>query len=186
SPPPSPRSLLSRSYQSEPIPIRQLPNSASLLCGPRLSPPPPARFRLVEPSLHFRARSEPFAPHAPRTISHSRTQSFPPSVTQPHIDQIHHAEKLRDSDHCDRSVRVASAGGLCNLRNPKSSEPVCEEGEGSRRGGGRRRVTASQTVRARARVRFQLDDDDLQQGVPAKNRSVSGILRLEDDADYWF
>ncbi len=47
--------------------------------------------------------------------------------------------------------------------------------------------TPSKTGRIRTRVRFKLDDDnDLQNETPAKKRSISGLLRLEDGKDSWF
>jgi len=180
SPPPSPRPLSPRSYLSEPVPIRQLPGSATLLCGPRLSPPPPLRFRIVNTS-HLRTRSDPSLILASRKTSHTRTQSSP--------HHNHGAEKLRDSDHRDRPLRAAGTGGIRNLRDPEPSQSLREKGEGPRRGGGRRMTPIqSKTVHARPRVvRFKLDDDDdLQNEVLAKKRSVSGLLRLEDGKDSWF
>jgi hypothetical protein len=49
-------------------------------------------------------------------------------------------------------------------------------------------MTPSKTARVRGRVRFKLDDDDelQQEEVPAKKRSVSGMIRMADEKDAWF
>ncbi|EXJ86325.1 hypothetical protein A1O3_03276, partial [Capronia epimyces CBS 606.96] len=191
SPPPSPRTLLSpRNYRSHPAPIRELPDSSSLLCGPRLSPPPPIRFRVLSPFTHQRTRSAPtslqtFAATPPpsRRVSHTRTKSLPPlsDHTSPTSDfdpnpNLNHATKLCHSPHRDLAVCHPGLGGIRHLCGPEQGQPVCEEGEGA---GRRRRVTRT--------VRFQLDEKDTVPPVDEPDqRSVSGLLRLEDERDTWF
>ncbi|KAJ9500483.1 hypothetical protein H2202_004278 [Exophiala xenobiotica] len=194
--PTSPRPVSPRSHQSHPVPIRDLPNSSSLSQGPGLSPPPPVRFRVLPAyspqfSLHKRARSAPsslstFVPQASassvRKVSnhtHTRTQSTPQALGQ------QYAAELRDSDHRDRAVRSPGDSRVRDLCDPEPSQHVRKAGEG---GGRRRRMTRTRTLH----VRFQLDDDDTKDPVPPEpeetsgERTISGLLRLEDERDSWF
>ncbi|EXJ80129.1 hypothetical protein A1O1_08271, partial [Capronia coronata CBS 617.96] len=182
SPPSPPRPLSPRSHRSHLITIRELPNSSSLLCGPRLSPPPPVRFRALAPFSHHRAASAPirrFTAHPPtRGLGHSRTNSSPPSSGAPqstHDSLNHGSAKLCNSNHCDLPVRGAGTRGLRDLCDSEQSEPVCEAGEGA----GRRRMTRT--------VRFQIDEKEVlpPSDEPAE-RSLSGLLRSEDERRTWF
>lgn len=188
SPPSSPRPLSPRNHRSHPLPIRELPDSSSLLCGPRLSPPPPLRFRAVHPFTHHRTASAPTslptfaASKSSRRVSHTRTKSSPPfsGTGATTADSLNHGPtKLCHSDHCDLSVCRAGAGGVCHIRHPEQSQPVRQEGERA----GRRGITRT--------VRFQLDDQPEPEPAPqpdesTEQRSLSGILRLEDERDTWF
>ncbi|EXJ75504.1 uncharacterized protein A1O5_00010, partial [Cladophialophora psammophila CBS 110553] len=184
SPPASPRAISPRIYQSEPVTIRRLPDSASLLCGPQLSPPPPARFRTFT-LIHLRTRSELISHDQIAGSANSFRLQPSSSSAQPPIDRNHGAKELRNSDHCDHSIRGAGHCGLRYLCDPKSSQPVRETRERGR-GGRRRGITLSGAVRVQMRVRFQLDDNDLENKVSAKARSISGMLRSEDGRDTWF
>jgi len=117
-------------------------------------------------------------------LSHSRTQSASP-FTQKSAIEHHGAKKLRDSDHCDRPVCAVGTSGIRNLRDTKPSQFVCEERKGLGRSGGRR-MTPSKITSERPRVRFELDDDDIAKEPPAKRRTVSGLLQVEDGKDSWF
>ncbi|KAL6245276.1 hypothetical protein RBB50_008051 [Rhinocladiella similis] len=220
SPPTSPRPLSPRSYQSHPITIKDLPDSSCLLSGPRLSPPPPIRFRALGPGTpsissihqHKRARSAPTSLGSfvlgsssagnrkpSNGPGHNRTKSAPelttptatpaPSPSEP--TQQKDAIQLCDRDHRDHPVRGAGDSGLRNLRGAEPSQPLCQEGKGT----GRRRGM----TRTLQKVRFQLDDDIENIPHPPKaeeaeedeeedegERTVSGLLRLEDERDSWF
>ncbi|EHY57548.1 hypothetical protein HRR83_003024 [Exophiala dermatitidis] len=184
SPPVSPRPLSPRSHRSHPVPIRELPGSSSLLSGPRLSPPPPIRFRAINPFTHHRTASAPislqnFATAPPsRRVSHNRAKSLPsfsgqgPTTSDP---LSHGSTELCNSHHRDLPVRGPGVGGLRNLCHSEQSQSVRQKREGT----GRRRITRS--------VRFALDEENpVALADETERRSVSGLLRSEDDGDTWF
>ncbi|KEF61972.1 uncharacterized protein A1O9_03544, partial [Exophiala aquamarina CBS 119918] len=186
-----PRPISPRSHTSQPITIRELPDSSTLFCGPALSPPPPKRFRLLSFS-HVRAKSTPSSSWPPEdpprrqpphfhSRSHTRAHSLPVKGL-PEAGPDHHGTQHCHRPDRDHPLRGAGAGGLCDLRGAEPREPIRQEGERARRRGG---------VGGKRTVRFKLDDDDpdaiMAMAVPADpKRTVSGTIRLEDERHSWF
>ncbi|KIW10130.1 hypothetical protein PV08_11090 [Exophiala spinifera] len=136
--------------------------------------------------------------------NHNRTNSAPELTTplEP-TTPIQDAIQLRDSDHRDHPVRGAGDSGIRHLRGTEPSQSLCQEGKGTRR---RRGVNAQRAVFRK--VRFKLDDhdgddtendpipdhrhktDELEEDDEEEEhkgqRTVSGLLRFEDDRHSWF
>lgn len=204
-----PRPISPRSHQSQPVPIRALPDSSALFCGPALSPPPPRRFRVLNSFSHLRSKSAaPSFGSSPgvaasssaaagtpkstrKSSSHARTQSAPviPTLPRPQPSYQNGAQHCHCPDR-DHPVRGAGTGRVCDLCGAEPREHIRQEGERTRRRGG---------VRVVRTVRFKLDGDGdgdvdaiMASVVPPQptevepERTVSGTLRLEDERHSWF
>ncbi|KAJ9635583.1 hypothetical protein H2204_005757 [Knufia peltigerae] len=134
--------------------------------------------------------------------NHNRTKSAPELTTtppnpNPKTSPQEDAIQLCDRDHCDHPVRGAGDSGLCHLCGPEPSQSLRQEGKGT---GRRRGMNNTRTLRQQ-KVRFKLDDDDDDvendpnpppppqaeaEEEEEGERSISGLLRFEDERDSWF
>lgn len=163
------RESSSRVFISQPITIRELPNSRTLSSGPGLSPPPPIRFRTLPRFSHLRAQS---IPSLTKTSPHRSNLSLPIIIVTSSIEDG--SRELRDCDHRDLSLCDVGCTGLCNIRNPNESQSIRE---GRKRRRGRRGITPF----------IPFPPGGLQETNLFKSgRTISGEIRHQDEQDTWF